>query len=224
MSRLVKQWIPTFTAIVTGLVVLAGYLFPGRLLITYQGDEIELHDILIKWAVIIAAFAFFYGLFNLLRVHGGRIPRLRQGGLYSLVLLVATLAGLLPPVLEILEQRQGQEIPLQETLDHIMFDDIIGPLGASLAALVVFTLILAAFRLMRTRRSVGSLIFILIVAVALLGSTPLIGFEWLADVRDWIINVPGMAGMRGLLLGVALGTVITALRVLMGSDRPHSEF
>jgi hypothetical protein len=33
-----------------------------------------------------------------------------------------------------------------------------------------------------------------------------------------------MAGMRGLLLGVALGTVITALRVLVVSERPHSEF
>jgi len=217
MSRLVKQWIPTLIATVTGLVVLAGYLFPN----SAWADN---RDHLIKWAVILAAFAFFYGLFNLLRVHGGRIPRLRQGGLYSLVLLLAMLAGMLPPILEILEQRQGQDIPIQETLDQIIFDGIIGPLGASLAALVVFALALAALRLMRARRSVGSLLFILIVAVVLLGSTPLIGFEWLADIRDWIINVPGMAGMRGLLLGVALGTVITALRVLMGSDRPHSEF
>jgi len=35
--------------------------------------------------------------------------------------------------------------------------------------------------------------------------------------------VPGMAGMRGLLLGVALGTMITALRVLLTSERPHTE-
>jgi len=139
MSRLVKQWIPTLIATVTGLIVLAGYLFPGQL--------------------------------------------------------------------------------FQQMLNYV-----IGPLGASLAGLLVFTLTLAAFRLLRVRRSVGAVLFVLIVAVVLLGSTPFVGLEWLADARDWIISVPGMAGGRGLLLGVALGTMITALRVLMGSDRPHSEF
>jgi succinate-acetate transporter protein len=109
-------------------------------------------------------------------------------------------------------------------LDQAVFDYVISPIGASLAALVVFTLALAAFRLVRVRRGVEAVFFLLIVAVVLLGSVPVMGLEWLADIRDWIVNVPGMAGMRGLLLGVALGTVVTALRVLMTSERPHSEF
>jgi hypothetical protein len=142
------------------------------------------------------------------------VVRARKGWFYSLVLLLAALAACIPPIL------YGPS----GTLTQQMFDYVIGPLGASLAGLVVFTLTLAAFRLLRVRRSVGAVLFVLIVAVVLLGSTPFVGLEWLADIRDWIINVPGLAGGRGLLLGVALGTVITALRVLMGSDRPHSEF
>ena len=67
------------------------------------------------------------------------------------------------------------------------------------------------------------LVFLIVAAVALLGSTPIVGMEWLADVRDWIVNVPGMAGARGLLLGVALGTVITGLRVFLTIERPYSE-
>lgn len=214
MSRLVKQWIPTLIATVTGLVVLAGYLFPDQLLVYYQGRMTQWRDVLIEWAVIVAAFAFALGLFNILHVHGGRVVRARKGWFYSLVLLLAALAACIPPIL------YGPS----GTLTQQMFDHVIGPLGASLAGLVVFTLTLAAFRLLRVRRSVGAVLFVLIVAVVLLGSTPFVGLEWLADARDWIINVPGMAGGRGLLLGVALGTVITALRVLMGSDRPHSEF
>ncbi len=214
MSRLVKQWIPTLIATVTGLVVLAGYLFPDQLLVYYQGRMTQWRDVLIEWAVIVAAFAFALGLFNILHVHGGRVVRARKGWFYSLVLLLAALAACIPPIL------YGPS----GTLTQQMFDHVIGPLGASLAGLVVFTLTLAAFRLLRVRRSVGAVLFVLIVAVVLLGNTPFVGLEWLADARDWIINVPGMAGGRGLLLGVALGTVITALRVLMGSDRPHSEF
>ena len=218
MSKLVKRWIPSLLfATVPGLVVLFGYLFPGQLLIHYRGRVVEWRDVLVEWAVIVAAFAFLLGTFNILHVHGGRIGHRRQGWPYSLVLLLAMMVAWIPPLLP-------AGISVRQTLDHAVFDYVISPVGASLAALVVFTLALAAFRLLRVRRGAGSVLFLVIVAVALLGSAPLTGMGWLADIRDWIVNVPGMAGMRGLLLGVALGTVITALRVFMTIERPHSEF
>lgn len=218
MSKLVKRWIPSLLfATLPGLVVLFGYLFPGRLLIHYRGRVMEWRDVLVEWAVIVAGFALLLGLFNVLRVHGERIGRRQRGWPYSLVLLLAMMVAWVPPIL-------SPDNPMQKLLDRTVFDYVISPLGASLAALVVFTLSLAAFRLLRARRSVGAVFFLLVVALALLGSVPFRGLEWLADIRDWIINVPGMAGMRGLLLGVALGTVITALRVFLTSERPHSEF
>jgi hypothetical protein len=218
MSKLVKRWIPSLLfATLPGLVVLFGYLFPGHLLIHYRGRVMEWRDVLVEWAVIVAGFALLLGLFNVLRVHGERIGRRQRGWPYSLVLLLAMMVAWVPPVL-------SPDNPMQKMLDRTVFDYVISPLGASLAALVVFALSLAAFRLLRARRSVGAVFFLLVVALALLGSVPFTGLEWLADIRDWIINVPGMAGMRGLLLGVALGTVITALRVFLTSERPHSEF
>lgn len=214
MSRLVKRWIPVLLfATLPGLVVLLGYLFPGQPLIYYRGQLVEWRDVLIEWAVIVAGFALLLGMFNILRVHGGRVGQRQRGWPYSLVLLLAMLVAWIPPML-----------PTQETLNRLEFDYVISPLGASLAALVAFALALAAFRLLRVRRSLGGVSFLLVVVVALLGSAPFIGLEWLAHIRDWIINVPGMAGVRGLLLGAALGTVITALRVLLTSERPHSEF
>jgi len=217
MTKLIRRWIPSLLfATLPGLTVLAGYLSPDPVL-GY------LRDRLVEGAVIVAAFAFLLGAFNILRVHGGKIGHREQGWPYSLVLLIAMMVAWIPPLLQSLVQRPQ----VQETLDdvtHALFNYVIGPAGASLAALVVFTLTLSAFRLMRVRRSAGAVLFLLIVALVLLGSAPFIGLEWLANVRDWIINVPGMAGMRGLLLGVALGTVITALRVLFTSHRPHSEF
>jgi hypothetical protein len=210
MNRLIKRWIPTlFFAILPGIVVLFGYLIPDPTLAYFR-------DRLIEGAVIVAAFAFLLGTFNILRVHGRRVLRQRGDRYYSLVLLLAVLAACIPPILP-------SSIPIQKTFDHAIFGCIISPLGASLAALVVFTLALAAFRSLRTRRGMGTMLFLLIVAVVLLGSVPFTGLEWLADIRDWIISVPGMAGMRGLLLGVALGTVITALRVFVAVERPYSE-
>ncbi len=233
ISILVKKWAPIFIATFAGLLVLIGYLFPTPLLVDYRGHPTELRDVLVEWAVIVAAFAFVLGVVNILRVHGERTLHRRKGWFYSLALLLAMLIGSLPPLLEILQWFLGDDLPaaqIQEALDHLILNHVIGALGASLAALVAFTMSLAAFRLMRARRGGRELtqgwLFILVVAVVLLTSTPLASLDWLpiSYIRHIVVNVLGMAGMRGLLLGVVLGTVVTALRVLVISDRPHSEF
>ena len=213
MSRLAKQIVPVGIATITGLIVLLGYLAPSPVLAYYR-------DRMVEWTVIVAAFAFALGMLNIARVHGGRVLRRRRGWLYSLVLLLAMATGLTPPILRVLPPNAQVQ-----TLDHLVFDYVISPLGASLAALVAFTLALAAFRMLRARRSWGTAFFMLLVGVVLLTSTPLRSLGWLplTYVRHVVVEVLGMAGMRGLLLGVVLGTVITAVRVLVGSDRPHSE-
>ena len=43
-------------------------------------------------------------------------------------------------------------------------------------------------------------------------------------LQDFILRVAGMfsrGGARGLLIGIALGTLLTGLRVLFGVDRPY---
>jgi hypothetical protein len=73
----------------------------------------------------------------------------------------------------------------------------------------------------KVRWNTGTLLFTVVVVLVLLGSVPLSNWEWLTQVpRDWVVNVFGLAGMRGLLLGVALGVVITALRVILLGDWP----
>ena len=206
MEDVVRKWIPTAVTVVTGLLTLAGYLFPPTLFGSYR-------DQLIEWAVIVGGFAVILALLNVVSVHSKRVFGMGRGWVYSLVLLLAALASSIPPVVRGPSQRATQQI----------FDTVMAPVGASLAALLVFTLTLAAFRLLRNRRSPWSLLFIGVVALTLLGSTPIHGLEWLGEVRTWLIGVPGMAGIRGLLLGVALGIVVTGLRVLLTRDRPYSD-
>jgi hypothetical protein len=40
-------------------------------------------------------------------------------------------------------------------------------------------------------------------------------------LRPWFQHVLAMGGARGILLGVALGTLTTGLRVLFGVERPY---
>lgn len=206
MKQVVGKWIPLVVATAAGVVSLAGYLVPGNPLAAYR-------DQLVEWAVVLAAFALIFGTANLLRFHARRVFSSEQGWFYSLVLIISASVAWIPALL------RSPGSPMTQAVS----DYVIVPLGAALAALLAFTLTWSAMGLLRHRRNASSVLFIVIVTLSLLGSTPLLGIEWLADVHQWLIQVPGMAGFRGLLLGVALGTLITGLRVLLGTERPHSE-
>jgi hypothetical protein len=49
------------------------------------------------------------------------------------------------------------------------------------------------------------------------GDVPIVG----TLIRPWVTQIWALGGARGILIGVALGTITTGLRVLFGVDRPY---
>ena len=93
-------------------------------------------------------------------------------------------------------------------------------------AILVVVLTFASIRLARRRMNLFTLVFLGTALIVLIGSAPLFGVELPllhgpSGLRALIAQIPAVAGARGLLLGVALGTIATGLRVLMGVDRPY---
>jgi hypothetical protein len=43
-----------------------------------------------------------------------------------------------------------------------------------------------------------------------------------ATVANWILDVPNMGASRGVIIGVALGTIAIAIRVLLGYERAYT--
>jgi hypothetical protein len=185
---------------------------------------------LIGWATILIAFALFLGLLNLLRVHLSKIQNRQPGRSYSLVLIIALVSTLLI----------GRGGP-NTTGGQAIFEYVLRPLEATLFALMAFFVFSAAFRAFRIR-NFETFLFVAFASIVLLGQVPA-GFQlgqalasldfsgsqplaFLADlplIKEWIMRVPALAGTRGILLGVALGTIATGLRILMGIDRPYAD-
>jgi hypothetical protein len=91
-------------------------------------------------------------------------------------------------------------------------------------AVLAVVLVYGAARLLSRRPKWYTVLFLVTVLVVLLGSVPIffIGeVTPLSALRNWLSQVPAIAGARGLLLGIALGTVATGLRILIGVDRPY---
>ncbi len=206
-----RRTLPAAIAIATALFVLTAVFLTNPLL-----DAIGTY--FIDTAVIIAAFALFLGLFNVLRVHARKIRDRQPGSLYSFVLLGAMLVVLVIGLPPIPDKPSGPSQPIVQWI----FQNVQVPIQASLSALLVFFVVTAAYRLLRAHN--GESAVMLIVALLVLAGQVTVGLvPVLPTIREWILDVPAMAGVRGILLGVALGTLLTSIRLVLGAERPYSD-
>ena len=193
-------------AVISGLFVLLGYFFPGA----FGSIQSTLNG----WAVILAAFALLLGIFNLAMVHWKKIGSEGPGSVYSIVLLVSLFITIL--VVSISGPTGSWSL--------WVFNSFQVPVEVSLLAVLAVVLVYAGARLLARRPKWNTILFLVTVLVVLSGSVPLFLIGEIAPlsiVRGWLAQVPAIAGARGLLLGVALGTVATGLRILIGVDRPY---
>lgn len=199
-----RRSVPMAVAIAMGSLMLVDFFF----------DEAHLNDLgrfFIESTVIVVAFALLLGLLNVLVVHVRRILRRQEGWFYSIGLLAVAVVVLLAGV-------SGPDSPVVTWIfDHVQY-----PLQAATFSLLAFFVATAAYRGLRLR-SLESAAFVLTAVVVILGQVPIGRYlsEYIPALKDWILDVPSTAGVRGIIIGVALGTIATGVRVLMGFDRPY---
>lgn len=192
-------------AIATGILVLLGYFLP---------QAIGIQTLLLNWAIILAGVAALVGIFNLITVHTDKIRRAEKGSVYSALLVIALAATFI----------FGMILRPQHQAMQVLLNGIILPVEATLMGLLTVSLLYAAIRLLRRRADVMGVVFLLTAVLIFIGSAtlpfgdmPVFG----TLVRPWVAQIWALGGARGILIGVALGTLTTGLRVLFGLDRPY---
>lgn len=203
---ILKRSLPAALAIAVGLFVLVSLLVPFPLLSA-------IGTYFIDTAVIIAAFALFLGLINVVHVHLRHIRQRTPTWIYSVVLLIALFAVL---VLGLFRTERS------EPMVGWVFTYLLAPVQATLGALLAFLILLAAYRLFRLR-NLESAVLLIVALLVLVGQASAGLLPVFPEMRDWILDVPALAGVRGILLGVALGTVLTGIRLLLGIERPYGD-
>jgi hypothetical protein len=198
----------TAIAISVGLVLLIGYFLPIGLL----G---QIPQVLLNWGVLLAGVAGLVAIFNLVGVHWHKARAQRDRDGYSPLFIVAFLLTFIAGMVF------GPTHPVyQRVVTAIQV-----PVEASLMGVLAISLTYASIRLFQRRRGVMPFVFVtstivfLIILSGLLsfgGNIPLVG-----SLISFVSRLP-LAGARGILLGVALGSLTSGLRILMAADRPYS--
>ncbi|MFA7408402.1 MAG: hypothetical protein WCY93_11360 [Anaerolineaceae bacterium] len=203
-----KRIIVILTASLTGLTILAGYFFQTQLA--------NLTGLLIEWGILLVGLAGVIGVGYLFKMHLFRVAHWQKGSLLSLIVLVAFLVTV----------GIGFFLPPESAFFRNWVLNIQIPVETSLLAILAVTMLFASLRIIRTRgwtlMSVSFLISALISLILnlhyLSPAIGTVGAEWLEFAR----RLP-LAGLRGILIGIALGGLIVGLRVLLGMDRPYED-
>jgi len=202
----VRKVLPLGITFVSGIiVVLANFLAPAWFVAANR--EISL------WFQIVAALFCALGVANLTRIHSKRLARHSEGWFFSIVLFVSMFGFM------IIAFSVGQ----QDDLYRNLYNNTIVPLNATMYSVLVFYIASAAYRAFRVR-TLEATILLITAAIVMLGKAPIgeaVFGSWVVDATNWILDIPNVAGMRGIQLGATLGGLAMALRVLVGIERTH---
>jgi hypothetical protein len=209
---MIKRGLPIVIAVFVGITTLLGLLLPAS-------PFGILGNTLLRWAAFLATFALLLGILNLFVVH---LSRLFSGNLYSGALVVSILVVLGLSVTDLIGQTTGGV--------SMAFDWVQAPLEAAVASLLAFFLLFAGFQLLRRRRGLGPFLFILTAVFILVSrafstaifipASAIILLERATTLLDQVVVT---SGMRGLLIGISLGTITLSIRLLAGTERPYNQ-
>jgi hypothetical protein len=211
----IRNAVALVVALLAGLLTALGYFIPFKPLADLAGG-------LLYIAVFLSSIAMLIGVINLSRIHLRKFLTGKPGGGYSLLLLLSLWATFLAVIISTAILRtNAATIWIVRNLQM--------PLEASLAALVVFALLVGGVRLLYRRRDILAYFFLGAALIVVLAVVPLPALleGWLSgpdSIRQAVASIflsIASGGGRGILLGMALGAAATGLRILIGVDRPY---
>lgn len=203
-------WILTFVA---GVLMIGDFFVP-------HGSFSALVQELQQWGLIVVAFTYALGVANILQVHAAKVQRRHADTPYSIVLVVSLLGM---AALGIFHDHKTPGSPFLW-----LYDTVYDPLSATMFSLLAFFITSAAYRAFRAR-STQAVLLLTAAILVMLGQVPVGAAMWGPDsflggfpgVKDWIMDVPNLAGKRAVLMGAALGAISTGLRIILGLERAH---
>jgi len=205
-------------AIAFGLVVLLSFFVPAGSDNPALNGLLVLRTVLINWAVTLAAFATLVAILAMVSSHCRKFRAQRNPDRYSIFMLVGFVVTLALGALAY--GISGDVAGFQQVVNAFQV-----PIESSLMALLAVTLTVAAFRLLRRRKGLLPIVFVISVLLfLLLNSGLLASSENVPFVGEFlaVLQFLPVAGGRGILLGIALGSLMAGLRILFGADRPYS--
>jgi hypothetical protein len=204
-----KSPLAVFVAVFSGLIVLIGYFFPIPVVMAIRTPMLD-------WAVTLAGVASVVAIIHL--IFGVHLKRVREPGkkrFFSIVVILTFLVVVLV----------GLNLGPSNTQFTRVVTSVQVPIETSLMAVLAITMTYSSLSLLKRQRNWMGLVFFLSVILFLVINSGVLAFSAsipiLKDLLSGFHQIP-TAGARGILLGIALGSLAAGIRILTGTDKPYS--
>jgi hypothetical protein len=204
-----KTPLTTLVAIISGLIVLLAYFIP------FEPVQ-NVSNLIVNWAVTLAGVAMLVAIVSLISSHWQKIRQRKPAERYSILVIFGFSLTFLIGVVFGGPGNGGY----QNIVTYILMPVEAGLLGALAVGLVV-----AGFRLYRANRGWMTIVFgISTLLFVLLNSgvfTTGLDIPLVKNALGVLQRLPD-AGGRGIIIGLALGTITAGVRIILGVDKPYS--
>lgn len=203
MSWIRRREIPMAIFAITFFISLLQYYLKIPLLA-------EINVEMTNWVLIMSTFALGTGLIALCMYHGKIIAQRRKGYFVSTIFFISMLMLFL-------------SYYFMSSFADYLYNEIFTPLSIAIICFTAFYNYTAIYRAFRIR-NIDAAFFAFAAVFLMMMYAPV--FETIAPqtitVANWILEVPNMGASRGVIIGVALGTIAIAIRVLLGYERAYT--
>ena len=199
-----KRKLPLAVCFIMGIVMIVQFFIPHPV-------SLEFASVIYRWVIVLTAFALVLAIGNLIRHHSYKIRRKKEDWPYSIV----TLAGMTG--MAAIGLVWGVD---PESLYQTIYLNVMAPLGATMFALLAYYMASAAYRAFRAR-SLEATLLLVSAFIVMIGFMPFGQYlhPRFPAFAEWVMRVPNMASQRGILIGVAFGSIATALKIILGIER-----
>jgi hypothetical protein len=175
---------------------------------------------------VLQAFALGIGVYSLLNVHLRAVTRRREGWGFSVVLLAALLAMVIPAI-----WKEYNPDPRLRNLYLIIYDGAYNSLVSTMFSIIAFYIVSAAYRAFRLRSREASLILLsaflimlgqVAVGQAMTGAIPNEGLAAnlrVENVANWILTRVNSPAILAIEFGLGIGSLATSLRLWLSLER-----
>ena len=199
-----RRAVPLRICLIMGVIMVIQFFIPHRYSQNFYTGVLD-------WLIIIGIFALVLGIQSLFHSEWTKVRRRRSGWGFSVVTIVAVIVvaaiGIWGGI--------GEGSIFIKIYRHLTMS-----MQATMFALLGFYMASAAFRAFRARTKEATVLLIAAIIV-MFGRVPVGDLVWhkLPNIVEWLLMYPSMAVQRGIMLGVALGSAATSLKIILGIER-----
>ena len=198
---------------------------------------------------VVAAFTFLLGVFNLVRIHGNNVRRLRNDWPYSLAFFGAFGTMVVfafwkdwqkwfkgPPAPSWVNDTNPAHAALPHDVYTVLFEGLYRNLEATMFSILAFYIVSAAYRAFRIRSGEAAVLMV-VALILMMGQVPLgmavtnwiprgpsfLGVDWsilrMESFSQYILIAINSPVQRAIGFGLGLGALAMALRIWLSLER-----